>query len=198
MNSIVLHLGNGASATAVRGGRSVDTSMGITPLAGLVMGTRSGDVDPALGAYLGRVAGMDLASVDAALNKESGLLGMCGANDMREVWRLADSGDADARLALDVYGYRVRAYIGAYCAALGHVDALVFTGGVGENSPRVRALATTGLTRLGIEVDPDRNTAESAEARVVSPEGAEVAVLVVPTNEELEIAEQTAACLGGA
>ncbi|GAB3890749.1 acetate/propionate family kinase [Microbispora bryophytorum] len=196
VNSIVLHLGNGASATAVRSGRSVDTSMGITPLAGLVMGTRSGDVDPALGAYLGRVAGMDLAGVDAALNKESGLLGMCGANDMREVWRLADAGDEDARLALDVYGYRVRAYIGAYYAALGHVDALVFTGGVGENSSRVRALAVNGLTRLGIEIDPERNAAESAEARVVSPEGAEVTVLVVPTNEELEIAEQTVACLG--
>ncbi|MFG1822058.1 acetate/propionate family kinase [Microbispora bryophytorum] len=198
VNSIVLHLGNGASATAVRSGRSVDTSMGITPLAGLVMGTRSGDVDPALGAYLGRVAGMDLAGVDAALNKESGLLGMCGANDMREVWRLADAGDEDARLALDVYGYRVRAYIGAYYAALGHVDALVFTGGVGENSSRVRALAVNGLTRLGIEIDPERNAAESAEARVVSPEGAEVTVLVVPTNEELEIAEQTVACLGNA
>ncbi|MEU7910967.1 acetate/propionate family kinase [Microbispora bryophytorum] len=196
VNSIVLHLGNGASATAVRSGRSVDTSMGITPLAGLVMGTRSGDVDPALGAYLGRVAGMDLAGVDAALNKESGLLGMCGANDMREVWRLADAGDEDARLALDVYGYRVRAYIGAYYAALGHVDALVFTGGVGENSSRVRALAVNGLTRLGIEIDPERNAAESAEARAVSPEGAEVTVLVVPTNEELEIAEQTVACLG--
>ncbi|MEU8054644.1 acetate/propionate family kinase [Microbispora bryophytorum] len=198
VNSIVLHLGNGASATAVRSGRSVDTSMGITPLAGLVMGTRSGDVDPALGAYLGRVAGMDLAGVDAALNKESGLLGMCGANDMREVWRLADAGDEDARLALDVYGYRVRAYIGAYYAALGHVDALVFTGGVGENSSRVRALAVNGLTRLGIEIDPERNAAESAEARAVSPEGAEVTVLVVPTNEELEIAEQTVACLGDA
>ncbi|MEU8273565.1 acetate/propionate family kinase [Microbispora bryophytorum] len=196
VNSIVLHLGNGASATAVRSGRSVDTSMGITPLAGLVMGTRSGDVDPALGAYLGRVAGMDLAGVDAALNKESGLLGMCGANDMREVWRLADAGDEDARLALDVYGYRVRAYIGAYYAALGHVDALVFTGGVGENSSRVRALAVNGLTRLGIEIDPERNAAESAEARAVSPQGAEVTVLVVPTNEELEIAEQTVACLG--
>lgn len=198
VNSIVLHLGNGASATAVRGGCSVDTSMGITPLAGLVMGTRSGDVDPALGAYLGRVAGMDLAGVDAALNKESGLLGMCGANDMREVWRLADSGDEDARLALEVYGYRIRGYIGAYYAALGRVDALVFTGGVGENSPRTRALAVTGLTRLGIEIDAGRNEADAAEARVVSPEGAEVTVLVVPTNEELEIAEQTAACLGAA
>lgn len=133
------------------------------------MGTRSGDVDPALPAYLARVAGMGLADVDTALNKESGLLGMCGANDMREVWRLADAGDEDARLALDVYGYRVRAYVGAYYAALGHVDAIVFTGGVGENSARVRALATTGLTRLGIEVDPARNAAESAEARVVSP-----------------------------
>ncbi|MEW9527766.1 acetate/propionate family kinase [Microbispora sp. NPDC049125] len=195
VNTIVLHLGNGASATAVRGGRSVDTSMGITPLAGLVMGTRSGDVDPALPAYLNRVAGMDLPGIDAALNRESGLLGMCGARDMREVWKLVDGGDADARLAVDVYGYRVRGYIGAYYAALGHVDAIAFTAGVGENDPRTRALAVTGLTRLGVEVDPVRNASASREPRVISPEGAEVAVLVVPTDEELEIADQAAGCL---
>ncbi|MBP2702596.1 acetate kinase [Microbispora sp. RL4-1S] len=193
VNSIVLHLGNGASATAVRGGRSVDTSMGITPLPGLVMGTRSGDVDPALPAYLNRVAGMSVQDVDAALNRDSGLLGMCGANDMREVWRLVDAGDPHARLAMDVYGYRVRAYVGAYVAALGRVDAIVFTAGVGENDSRTRSLALTGLSRLGIEVDAGRNAAPSREARVVSPDGAEVAVLVVPTDEELEIADQTAA-----
>ncbi|MCT9929971.1 acetate kinase [Planotetraspora sp. A-T 1434] len=197
VNTIVLHLGNGASATAVRGGRSVDTSMGLTPLAGLVMGTRSGDVDPALPAYLNRVAGMDLPEIDEALNKRSGLLGMSGANDLREVWKLVDSGDENARLAMDVYGYRLRGYIGAYYAALGHVDAIVFTAGVGENDARTRALAVSGLSRLGIEVDPARNAAHSKEPRVVSPDDAEVTVLVVPTDEELEIARQTAARVAG-
>ncbi|ETK36081.1 acetate/propionate family kinase [Microbispora sp. ATCC PTA-5024] len=195
VNTIVLHLGNGASATAVRGGRSADTSMGITPLAGLVMGTRSGDVDPALPAYLNRVAGMSLPDIDTALNKESGLLGMCGANDLREVWRMVDAGDEDARLAMDVYGYRLRSYIGAYYAALGHVDAIVFTAGVGENDPRTRALAVTGLTRLGVAIDDERNAAPATGARMISPDGAEVALLVVPTDEELEIADQVAACL---
>ncbi|GAA0357015.1 acetate kinase [Microbispora corallina] len=195
VNTIILHLGNGASATAVRGGRSVDTSMGITPLAGLVMGTRSGDVDPALPAYLNRVAGMSLPDIDTALNKESGLLGMCGANDLREVWRMVDAGDEDARLAMDVYGYRLRSYIGAYYAALGHVDAIVFTGGVGENDSRTRALAVTGLTRLGVAIDDERNAAPATGVRMISPDGAEVALLVVPTDEELEIADQVAACL---
>jgi acetate kinase len=192
VNTIVLHLGNGASATAVRGGRSVDTSMGMTPLAGLVMGTRSGDVDPALPAYLGRVAGMSLADIDAALNNGSGLLGMCGANDVREVWRRADAGDEDAGLAMEVYGYRLRGYVGAYYAVLGRVDAIVFTAGVGENDPRTRELALSGLERLGISVDPERNAA--AKPGVISPDGAEVTVMVIPTDEEMEIAEQTIAC----
>lgn len=196
VNSIVLHLGNGASATAVLGGRSVDTSMGITPLAGLVMGTRSGDIDPALPAYLNRVAGMSLADIDDALNRESGMLGMCGANDLREVWRLADSGARDARLAMEVYGHRLRGYIGAYYAVLGRVDALVFTAGVGEHDARTRALAVSGLSRLGIEIDPVRNAAWETGPRTISPEGAEVAVLVIPTDEEMEIADQTVACVG--
>ena len=195
VNSIVLHLGNGASATAVRGGRSIDTSMGITPLAGLVMGTRSGDIDPAIPGYLHRVAGLGIPEIDEALNKESGLLGLCGANDLRDVWRLADAGDENARLAMEMYAYRVRCYIGAYYAALGRVDAVVFTAGVGENDQRTRALAVEGLSRLGIEIDPVRNAAPAKEPRFISPEGAEVAVMVIPTDEELEIAVQTAACI---
>jgi acetate kinase len=191
VNLIVLHLGNGASACAVRGGRSAETSMGLTPLEGLVMGTRSGDVDPALAAYLGRVAGLDAEQVDDALNHESGLLGLAGSNDLREVRAAAATGDGDARLAMDVYCHRLRKYVGAYYAVLGHVDALVFTGGVGENSPDVREAVTRDLGRLGFAIDPDRNEAVSDQERSVSPPHAEVPVLVVPTDEEAEIAAQT-------
>lgn len=190
VNSIVLHLGNGASAAAVEGGRSVDTSMGMTPLEGLVMGTRSGDVDPALPAYLKRAAGHSADEIDDALNKQSGLLGLCGANDMREVWRRADAGDESAALAIEVYTRRIRKYVGAYYAVLGRVDAVVFTAGVGEHQARVRARALHGLERLGIAVDPARNEAPSREERVISPKGADLAVLVIPTDEELEIARQ--------
>jgi acetate kinase len=187
---VVLHLGNGASVGAVSGGRSVETSMGLTPLEGLVMGTRSGDVDPALVPHLGRVAGMPVDDVDRALNKASGMVGLAGANDLREVHRLARAGDGDAALALEVYCHRIRKYVGAYYAVLGRVDAVVFTAGVGENDAWVRAHALAGLERLGIEVDPARNEASGSGARRVSPDGAEVAVLVVPTDEELEIARE--------
>jgi acetate kinase len=186
-NLIVAHLGNGASITAVADGRSVDTSMGLTPLEGLVMGTRSGDIDPAVVTHLLRVAGVSAEQTDQALNKSAGLLALAGANDMREVHRRADAGDEDARLALEVYCYRLRKYVGAYYAALGRVDAVVFTAGVGENDADVRARALAGLERLGIAVDPDRN---AAHERFISADGAEVAVLVVPTNEELEIARE--------
>jgi acetate kinase len=189
-NLIVAHLGNGASVTAISGGHSVDTSMGLTPLEGLVMGTRSGDVDPALAQHLRRVAGLSADEVDDALNRESGLLALAGANDMREVHRRADAGDEGATLALEVYCYRLRKYVGAYYAVLGRVDAVVFTAGVGENDPAVRARALAGLERLGIEIDPARNAAPSRDARPISPDGSDVAVLVVPTNEELEIAHQ--------
>ncbi len=192
-NLVVLHLGNGASATAVAGGRSVDTSMGLTPLEGLVMGTRSGDVDPAVVAYLIRVARMSAEDVDDQLNRESGLLGLAGANDMREVHRRADSGDQAALLALEVYCYRIRKYVGAYYAALGRVDGIVFTAGVGENDPEVRARALGGLERLGIEVDPVLNTSPQRDAHTISPDGADIAVMVIPTNEELEIARQALA-----
>jgi acetate kinase len=183
-------MGNGASITAVAAGRSVDTSMGLTPLEGLVMGTRSGDLDPAIVAHLGRLAGIGAELVDEALNRRSGLLALAGANDMREVHRRAEAGEAGASLALDVYCYRLRKYVGAYYAVLGRVDAVVFTAGVGENDPDVRARSLAGLERLGIEVDAARNAATEQQARFVSPAGAEVAVLVIPTNEELEIADE--------
>jgi acetate kinase len=173
----------------------VDTSMGMTPLEGLVMGTRSGDVDPATAAYLARVAGLDSVAVDAALNQDSGLLALAGSGDLRDVWAAIDKGDPDARLAVDVYCHRIRKYVGAYYAVLGRVDAVVFTAGVGEHDPGVRALSLAGLERLGIAVDPERNEMSGDESganeRCISPEGAEVPVLVIPTDEEGEIARQT-------
>jgi acetate kinase len=193
LRMIVLHLGNGASAAAIDRGRSVDTTMGLTPLQGLVMGTRSGDIDPAVVFHMHRVGELSYDEIDTVLNRMSGLKGLCGDNDLREVTRRADSGDDAARLALDVYCYRIKLYIGAYFAALGSLDAVVFTAGVGENSPRVRAQSLRGLDRLGVTVDQQRNEERSRDARVVSPDGADVAVLVVPTNEELEIANQTLA-----
>ena len=192
-NVIVLHLGNGASATAVRGGRSVDTSMGLTPLEGLVMGTRSGDLDPALHAHLHRQLGWSLVEIDRLLNRESGLKGLAGHNDFRELARLRAAGDERAQLAFDVYCYRIRKYVGAYYAVLGTVDAVVFTAGVGQHAAEVRAASLAGLERLGIEVDPVRNAAPVVEPTVVSPEGRDVAVLVIPTNEEWEIARQALA-----
>jgi acetate kinase len=196
VNAILLHLGNGASACALAAGRSVDTSMGMTPLQGLVMGTRSGDVDPALPAHLGRVAGLSAEEVDHALNRDSGLLGLTGLSDLRAVQEQAAAGDETCRLALDVYCYRIRHYVGAYYATLGRVDAITFTAGVGENSPQVREHALAGLDRLGIVVDHARNHAPEPGARRISPDGAEVTVLVVPTDEEREIARQTAGLVG--
>jgi acetate kinase len=194
---VVLHLGNGCSAAAVLGGRSVDTSMGLSPLEGLVMGTRSGDIDPTVVFHLHRVAGIPYDQIEVLLNRDSGLKGLCGDNDVREVVRRADSGDEDARLALEVYCYRIRKYVGAYYAALGRLDAVVFTAGVGENAPSIRAQALDGLERLGIRVDPARNQAASRDPRVLSPDGAEVAVLAVPTDEELEIGQQALAVVRG-
>ena len=195
LKMIVLHLGNGASAAAIDGGRSIDTSMGLTPLEGLVMGTRSGDLDPAILPYLHRVAGMSFAEADQLLNRRSGLLGLAGSSDMRETTAAAESGATAAALALEVYAHRLRHYIGAYAAQLGGLDALVFTGGVGENSALVRARATDRLGFLGIQLDPDANAARGAE-RTISTLDSAVAVLVIPTDEELEIARQTAELLG--
>lgn len=191
VNVIVLHLGNGASASAVRGGVCVDTSMGLTPLEGLVMGTRSGDIDPAVTFHLERVAGMSTDEIDTLLNKKSGLVGLCGDNDMREIRRRVDEGDQRAALAFDIYIHRLKKYIGAYYAVLGKVDAVAFTAGVGENAAPVRAAAVTGLEELGLAVDGELNAVRSDAPRLISPEYARVAVAVVPTDEELEIATQT-------
>jgi acetate kinase len=179
---IVLHLGNGASATAVDGGRSVDTSMGMTPLEGLVMGTRCGDIDPSVV--------LMMRGAEETLNHRSGMLALAGDGDLRRVHEKIAQGDEAAALALDVYCYRIRKYVGAYLAALGGADAIVFTAGVGENDAVVRERALAGLEALGIAVDPVRNV---EGAPVISPDGAEVAVLVVPTDEELEMAGQAAA-----
>ncbi|MGW4797501.1 acetate/propionate family kinase [Nonomuraea sp. NPDC004297] len=193
LDLIVAHLGNGASLTAVSGGRSVDTSMGLTPLEGLVMGTRSGDVDPALAGYLARVDGLDAQRVEDALGHESGLRALAGTGDMREA--RARPGE-EARLALAVYTRRIRKYVGAYYALLGRVDALVFTGGVGEHDAATRAESLTGLERLGIAVDPARNAPGPEHERAISPPDAEVPVLVIPTDEEWEIARQALALIG--
>ncbi|MFI1800873.1 acetate kinase [Streptomyces sp. NPDC020379] len=191
VNVIVLHLGNGASASAVRGGRCVDTSMGLTPLEGLVMGTRSGDLDPAVIFHLARTAGMSVDEIDSLLNKKSGLIGLCGDNDMREIRRRIDAGDEKAALAFDIYVHRLKKYIGAYYAVLGKVDAVAFTAGVGENAAPVREAAVAGLEELGLAVDTDLNAVRADEPRLISPGCARVAVAVVPTDEELEIATQT-------
>jgi acetate kinase len=192
---ITLHLGNGASAAAVAGGRSVDTTMGFTPLEGLMMGTRSGDLDPAVALWLVREHGLDPSEAEHLLNHESGLKGVAGVNDMREVQARADQGDERARLALEMYAYRIRKTLGAYTAVLGRVDAVVFTGGIGENSAPVRAAACQGLEGLGIALDPARNRATASAARDLSAGDAPVRVLVVPTDEELEIARQALSLL---
>ena len=192
-NVIVAHLGNGASMTAVRGGKSVETSMGLTPLEGLVMGTRSGDIDPAVVFHLQRVAGMSTDQSDDLLNRRSGMLGLSGSSDMRDVHGAIAAGDADALLALKVYCHRLQHYIGAYHALLGRVDAIAFTAGIGENDDLVRLRALTGLEHLGIIVDPERNAGRKTTETVISADGSPITVFVVPTNEELEIARQAVA-----
>lgn len=194
---VVLHLGNGCSATAVLGGESVETSMGLTPLEGLVMGTRSGDVDPSLGAYLGRVAGMDLETVDRALNKESGLLGLTGVNDFRSLETRAASGDEDALLAIEVVLHRLVKYIGAYAAVLGRLDAVVLTGGIGENGADLRESLAHALGLFGVVLDEESNARGTGE-RFITTRESRTALLVVPTNEELEIAVQAAEVIGRA
>jgi acetate kinase len=195
LRQIVLHLGNGASASAVVGGRAVDTSMGLTPLEGLVMGTRTGDIDPATVFHLARNAGMSIDEIDDLFNKRSGLKGLTGENDLRQVHRLIEEGDATAKLGLDVYTHRLRKYVGAYAAVMGGLDALAFTAGVGENDDVVRAGAVAGLGFLGIDLDPEKNAERSKEPRIISADGSRVTVLVVPTNEELAIARQTMSLL---
>ena len=195
LNTIVLHLGNGASASAVRGGACIDTSMGLTPLEGLVMGTRSGDIDPAVLFHLARVGGYSIDQLDELLNRRSGMLGLSGYTDMRDVHDAVAAGDERVRTALDVYYHRIKGYVGKYYAELGRVDAITFTAGIGENDDIVRLNALQGLERLGIQVDPERNAGRIKKPTVISPDGAEVTVLVIPTNEELEIARQSVAAI---
>ena len=196
LSQIVLHLGNGASASAIVGGRPVETSMGLTPMEGLVMGTRSGDVDPGLIFYLWRTAGMSVEDIEAMLNRRSGVRGLGGEVDFRVLHERIDSGDGEdsaaARLAYDAYIHRLRKYIGAYLAILGTVDVITFTAGVGENDAAVRRDALTGLTAFGIELDEHLNDSPSRAARRISPDGAPTTVLVIPTNEELAIARACA------
>lgn len=189
LKQIVLHLGNGASACAIDGGRSVDTSMGLTPLEGLVMGTRSGDLDPGILLHLLR-AGYTADQLDRLLNQRAGLVGLAGSNDMRDVRAAADAGDAAARLALDVYARRIRHYLGAYLVQLGGADAIVFTAGVGENHAPLRAEVCAGLEWFGIEIDPELNDPRHTGPRRISSADSRVEVLVVPTDEEAEIARQ--------
>ncbi len=188
LNIITLHLGNGASACAIEGGRSVDTSMGFTPLEGLVMGTRCGDLDPEIPLFLQEI-GVDPKDV---LNYKSGLKGLCGRNDMRQIEKMAKKGNERASLAIDIFTRRIKKYIGAYTALLGRVEALVFTAGIGENSALIRKMCCAGLKDLGFEIDDTRN--EKSES-VVSTEKSRVKILVVPTDEELEISMQTEALL---
>ena len=188
---IVLHLGNGGSACAVKDGKSINTSMGLTPLQGLVMGTRSGDIDPAIVMYLSRVAGLSLDEIDQSLNKSAGLAGLTGDSDLRDVERRAQDHDPIAQEALAIYALRVKHYIGAYLAQLGKIQAIVFTAGVGENSVEMREQICSGLEHLGIELDYELNSVRSKQSRDIATAESKVRVLVIPTNEELEIAIQT-------
>ncbi|MCC3761870.1 acetate kinase [Glycomyces sp. TRM65418] len=192
VNVIVAHLGNGASVTAVERGRSIDTSMGLTPLEGLVMGTRSGDIDPAIVFHMHRRTGASFADLDTALNKESGMYALTGQIDMRAIEAAAAAGDRAAQTALEIYCYRIRKYIGSYIAALGGADAIAFTAGVGENSAEVRAGALGSLVALGVQLD---EAANAAGGPIISTPDSPITVMVVPTNEEGEIAGQTAALL---
>jgi acetate kinase len=192
-NLITVHLGNGCSMTAIENGRSIDTTLGMTPLEGLVMGTRSGDIDPAIHVFLHRNLGLDIEEIDRLLNKESGLKGICGYNDMRDIHSAVAAGDRRAALALDVQTYRNRKYIGAFMAVLGRVDGLVFTAGIGENDDQVRSRSVQGLECFGIAIDPERNQRRMNEPRLISTDTSAVQVWVIPTNEELAIARETVA-----
>ena len=192
---IVCHLGNGASISAVDGGVAVETSMGLTPLQGLVMGTRSGDVDPGLHAFLIR-NGMTIEEVDTLLNKQSGMGGLCGYTDMRDVKTQIEAGDEKTQLALDIYVHRLISYIGSYFAILGGLDAIVFTAGIGENAAHVRGPVVRRLRHLGMILDEDANQQRSKQPRAISTPDSTVQVLVIPTNEELAMAEETLAVIG--
>lgn len=191
LNLVTAHLGSGASICAIEKGRSVDTSMGMTPLGGVIMGTRGGDLDPGVLMYIAEQKGYSVAEIDRVLQKESGLKGICGSNDMRDIHARAATGDERARLALDMFVYRNRQYIGAYFFTLGKVDALVFTAGIGEHDPLTREKCCDGLAPFGVLLDPDKNRTGRGTARDISKSDSPVRIFVIPTNEELEIARQT-------
>jgi acetate kinase len=192
VNLITLHLGNGASVTAIQKGQSIDTSMGMTPLEGLMMGTRSGDIDPAIIHYLTHNNNMDIDTIDKMLNKESGLKGICGTNDMREVIEQTEHNNLLSTLALEMYTYRIKKYIGAYTVALGHVDAIVFTGGIGEHASKVRELVCEGLyDSIGVEMDSSKNKISASNNQEIQSEKSKIKLFIIPTNEELEIVLQT-------
>ncbi len=194
LNMITIHLGNGASMAALKNGRCVDTTMGMTPLEGLVMGTRCGDIDPALPFFLANHLKMSLKEIDDLVNKDSGLKGICGTNDMREVIEKKNAGEPRAKTALEIYCYRIKKYIGAYFAVLENLDCLVFTGGIGENAQDIRALCCQGLTKLGIKIDINKNKSRGDMGNKtiqINSSDNEVNILVVPTNEELKIALET-------
>ena len=197
LNLITIHLGNGSSIAAIKKGVCVDTSMGFTPLEGLVMGTRSGDLDPSIPFFMSRHYHMSLSDVDMILNKESGLKGLCGTNDMREVIAKVKAGDKQALLALDVYIYRIKRYIGAYIAILGDLNGIVFTAGIGERSPEVRELVCDDLHGLGIILDPEKNILDSKDIRDIGAKESKVRLLVIPTDEELKIAQETFKVVSG-
>jgi acetate kinase len=194
---IICHIGNGASVTAVLNGESIDTSMGFTPLEGLVMGTRTGDIDAGILFHLAREENFSISQLDALVNKESGLLGLSGDTDMREIRNRDLAGDKVARLTRAVYAYRIRKYIGAYMTLLPQLDAVVFTAGVGENDAALREMVIAPLAHLGLSIDSVKNQAANSAAREVSVENSRLKTLVVPTNEELEIALESANIVGG-
>jgi acetate kinase len=196
VNVIVCHLGNGASITAVEAGRSIDTSMGLTPLEGLMMGTRSGDIDAGIIFHLAREANLNIAELDALLNRRSGMLGLAGNSDMREVWTQIEQGDEQARVAMDVYTYRLRKYISAYYGLLPDLHAVVFTAGIGENDDGVRLETIRPLAHLGLTIDDAANADRGAGDRFIDCGTGPVRVMVISTNEELEIARETLGVLG--
>ncbi len=187
---ITIHLGNGCSIAAVKAGKCIDTSMGFTPLDGLIMGTRSGAIDASVVFYLASKAGLTVEQIDILLNRKSGMLGLTGFSDMREVQKARDAGDADAHLAYEMYAYRIQKYIGSYVAALNGLDALVFTAGVGENDALTRELVCSNMTFFGLQIDLNKNAERSSELREINSDAATTKILIIPTNEELEIANQ--------
>jgi acetate kinase len=197
LKQIVLHLGNGCSASAIAGSRPLDTSMGLTPLEGLVMGTRSGDIDPSVVGYLSHAADMGVDDIESMLNQRSGVLGLSGQRDFRRLRTMIESGDQAAQLAYSVFTHRLRKYVGAYLAVLGHTDVISFTAGIGENDAAVRRDAMAGMEELGIVLDERRNLGGGKGARQISADDSPIAVLVIPTNEELAIARDCVSVLGG-